>query len=393
MNKSNLFFWLTALILGCASCVKEKELHPILIPSLVNGPITKVEAFDEHNSLFVGTENGVLIRLSDKSQYIFEPTKYSKLEEVDWSVTEVLYSPIDEHFWLISNALILQFGPDFYEEYMDETPFYEPTGFYVDYSVSPSGDLYRTGYYKEFWDPNSGSFFSDYYIGIYRFLGNPNNGWQAFETDMTISSENLVTPNAVFNQTGKMVLTTNPQYNISGLPDTVDFIAQEKTAEGFNYKGVQDPFLIDDRYVLGLNVHPRPFVPATELFSTTINEKPVSQLRISENCEYNNEAIGPVKLLDHSNTSCRFYIQFFSNELTKQTEDLGFIAELALDGSYCNISAIKTSEQIMFSETISDLDALGSTIYIGTENGLFLYDLQTGALTTYFDELFDDRLE
>jgi hypothetical protein len=367
--------------------VKEVTLSPYQLPDLVESFIRKVECFDEHNAAFIASDQGALL-LYGEEQVVFNAKTFDELPALDWDEVEVLYAPSTEIFWIISDSIYLQLGKNTYEVYVDGTPFYGPTRAYYAHVLSPEGALYRIGFYKEFWDQSSGSFFSDYYLAIYRYLGQPNNAWTEYQTDLTVNSPFLTTPTAVFAENGDLIINTNPTYVVRDFTGgQVNANAYPKTGDGFTFKTSYVPHIGTDDRLYGLNIEPSFYSPASDLFVSTLVDESVDRLDLDGLCTLPDGSQGIVKLIDWKGTVARFYIGYFTNNLSTETEALGYILSYNVVGGNCDLKRLVPGDKLKLSESIQDLDVYGDEVYIGTRDGLLVYDLETDFMESYLGQL------
>lgn len=374
------------------ACVKEITLTPYELPDLVEAFIRKVECFDESNAMLVASDEGVMLIYDEDHQVLYNASSFGFLNSINWDQSLVLYAPKTEIFWVIDDTTYYRFGRTLIDFHVDKTQFYAPTKAYYAYAVSPDGDLYRSGYYKEYWDPNSGSFYSDYYIGVYQYVGNPNNTWIEHQTNMFINSEYLSKPVFLFKDNGDMVFNTNPTFVVSNLNHAeTQFTSYEKTGIGFKFKTSFRPYLHDNATVYGLDAAPGVLVPASGIYYGDITSPDVAARVFAENCNMPENNNGVVKCLDWKNGVARLYVRNFTNSLSSDKSALGYIMEYDLGTDNCSVKTLKSDTALKFSESIEDLDVYRGNVYIGTRNGLMVYDLSTDHLNSYLLNLLDEK--
>ena len=329
---------LILVIVAFNSCVEHHiDLNPFILPDLVRSYVRKVECYNEYNTAFIATDGGVLLRYGT-DQVVFNAGNYNILTQIQWEDARVLYSNSTQVFWVIEGIYILEMSAERFQIHEDRTEFFQPTKFYFDYGLSPEGKLYRTGFYKEVWDPNSGGFDSDYFIALYEFQGFTNSVWEEFQTDMTIRSNNLASPNLFFTSEGDMILATNPQYRITSYSnDTVLFSAIGKQGQGFDYESMSLPYLSPDDVLYGFDKQPAPFNPISHLYSSDLATNEVFRTEVDGLCSYDDEAQGLIKVLDWEGSTVRFYVQFFTNANSEDKSKLGYIMTYNAASGDCNV--------------------------------------------------------
>ncbi len=381
MNK-----WITlilVLLIGTTSCVDEIDLRPFELPSLTKSTVRRVEAFELDSALFVATDEGVMLLYGDE-QILFDAGSYDELLEIEWTNAEVLYAPTTDIFWVIADSAFLRVGRNTFDLHYDRTNFYAPTKSYFDYALSPDGKLYRLGYYDEVWDPNSGSFFSDYMIGIYEFVGNPNNTWKETQTDLGVNSKFLADPTFVFAENGDLIINTNPVYVVTSFNQS-EVVADSisKTGSGFKFRTSYQPYLSETGHMYGLFSEPTFLTPVVAVVDHALNEEEVRLHALDENCEMPSSSQGAVKLLDWQSDQARFFVQVFSSPQTGESEELGYIMTFDLASDQCSLRSLRSHPDLKWSEGINDLDILEDKVYIGTREELMVYDLNTDDVTSY----------
>lgn len=390
----NRFLYISLLLvtLTLGSCIREITLTPYELPDLIDAFTRKVECFDNENAMFIASDEGVLLQYGE-DRVLFNANTFDELQSFNWDESEVLYSSSTEIFWVISDTTYLQIGRNTFEIHYDKTKFYAPAKSYYSHVVSPEGKLYRVGYYDDIWDPESGSFYSDYYIGIYEFVGNPNNTWIANETEMKVNSEFLAIPNSAFTSDGSMLINTNPSYIVDGVASgAISYESIEKEGVGFEFRTSFRPHASSNDVVYGLNLEPTSLTPVTSVFRAELLGSTVSAVALDGDCEIPSESQGAVKLLDWTGSTVRFYIRFFTNNLSENKDVLGYIMTYDVDGGDCSIKELKSSDELRLSESIQDLDIYGDKVFIGTRTGLLTYDLETDFIESYLTQILDQNL-
>lgn len=381
-------FGLAAFLL--TSCVKDEVLHPFAIPDLVQSYIRKVECFDQYKTIFVASDGGILLKYADDEQVMFDASGYPVINDIQWPNAQVLYSPANEIFWVISDSIYLKAGRTRLETFMDKTPFFAPTKAYKSFVVTPEGDLLRIGFFKEEWNPENG-FESEYFIGIYKFLSNENNPWEEYETNMTITSSFLSAPAAVFNENETLVLLTNPQYMLANYDqDYPEYEVIGKVGSGFNYKTMVLPAVGPNGTIYGLDRVPSNISPVTHALSTLESSNLVERYEMQTLCAIEEENQGAVKLLGWAGHTLQVFYQNFTNANSLDNTYLGYIWQYDLNSGACNINYLRSDEKLRFSEPIRDVDLFDGKVYLGTRNGLLIYDLATNEISTYISTLFDE---
>lgn len=393
MNKLHFLLLITVITgMSLSGCIEEKTLRPFLLPELVNTPNYLVESFPEDSALLVGAEGGVLIRYADLQQYAFPISKHPQLGSIDPTDVEVFYSRVNETFFLLSDSLIITFNRSQVEFFSDTAGFYQPTRFYVDHCISPLGDLYRIDYHDEFWDPDGGSFFSDYFIAIRRFNPSAPNLWESRETDLTVNSNNLAVPHAVFLNEDDLLILTNPSYRISGLDDDALNAAPIERDDAF--RSIAIPYANRDEGIFGFRQAPDFFSPVDELLSTNTASDEINFERISASCIPGRNVIGPVKVLQWREEEVVLFVQYFTNELTPDNDLIGYTYTLSLNGSGCRVVEVLSDNVLLpYSNTLRDVALLGGELFLATETGLLVYDIGTGGMVPYLKDLFEDKTQ
>ncbi|MEQ9186901.1 MAG: hypothetical protein RLP15_04145 [Cryomorphaceae bacterium] len=382
-----------AVLLFSQGCIREITLHPYELPDLVKSYIRKVECFDNENAILIASDEGVML-LYGEDQVLFDANTYDELFKLEWSVAQVLYSESTEIFWIIQDSTFIQMGKNTFDVHYDNTKFFAPTKSYFAYGLYGDGKLVRLGYWKEFWDQNSGSFYSDYYIGIYEYLGIENNTWREYQTDLRINSKFLATPNFAVDANDNIVLHTNPGFVITDYNDeetSADSIS--RTGQGFKFRTAFHPHLSASGNIYGMRTVPTLLSPVASMLSVGLNSKTVVEHELVTNCEIPVESQGAVKLLDWKGDVARFYIRNYTNSLTPNTEAIGYMLDYDLANDACSITTLYSNEELKWSESITDLDVLGTTVYIGTRDGLLIYDLETDEISSYLLNLLEGKID
>lgn len=392
MNRLKVILPLLVVLL-MVGCIRETTLTPYELPDLVKSYIRKVECFDNENALLVASDEGVML-LYGEEQVLYDANIYDELFKVEWSEAEVLYSQSNEIFWIIYDSTFIQMGKNTYDVHYDNTQFFAATQSYFAYALSNEGNLMRLGYWKEFWDQNSGSFYSDYYIGIYEYLGNNNNTWREYQTDITVNSKFLANPNFTVVANGDIILHTNPGYIITAYDDqgaTADSVS--RSGQGFKFRTATRPHLAASGNLYGMLSQPALLTPVTSMLSVGLTEDPVVEHVFEENCPFPMEHQGAVKLLDWKGDVVRFYVRQYTNSLSSNTDVIGHILEYDLLNDACSITSLSSGELLKWSESIVDVDILGAIVYIGTRDGLLIYDLETDEIDSYLLNLLELKLD
>lgn len=383
--------FLVVLVVGC---IRETTLTPYELPDLVKSYIRKVECFNNEDAMMVASDEGVML-LYGEEQVLYDANVYDELFKVEWSEAEVLYSPSTEVFWVIQDSTFIQLGKNTYDVHYDNTQFFAATQSYFAYALSTEGKLMRLGYWKEFWDQNSGSFYSDYYIGIYEYLGNNNNTWREYQTELKVNSKFLADPNFTFADNGDIIIHTNPGFIISAYTDqgaTADSVS--RSGQGFKFRTANRPHLAAvSGNLYGMLTEPSLLTPVTSMLSVGLTQDPVVEYVFEDHCPFPTEHQGAIKLLDWNGDVVRFYVRQYTNSLSSNTDVIGHILEYDLLNDACSITSLSSGVLLKWSESIVDLDILGNTVFIGTRDGLLIYDLETDEINSYLLNLLEVKLD
>lgn len=389
MNKwSHIHLGLVVLLFSAlCGCIDEKTLRPFILPELVNTPNYLVESCPADSTLLIAAEGGVLTRYGDLQQYAFTVNNHPELDEIDPTNVEVLYSNVNETFWILSDSLIVSLVRDQITIYEDTTAFYRPTRFYFDYCLSEDGILHRVDYYDELWDPQSGSFLSDYYLSVHRFEPGARSLWQTEETDLTIRSDQLSTPSALFSGDALLILT-NPSYRVTGL--FTEGVSTEVLSRESTYDGLVDPVINQEDVVYGLPSEPGFFVPFNVLLELPLTATNTQRLNLANACVPDRNVIGPVKVLQWTDDQVVLFVQYFTNELTAANDLVGYTYTYGVKDASCEINTIPSDDVLIpFSNGIRDVALLNDQLFVGTESGLLVYDFSTASWMPYLKNLFE----
>lgn len=375
-------------------CFEEKNLRPFIFPDLVNNTNRIVESFPEDSVLFVATDGGLLVRFKDEQYAVFPIASYPQVSFLNLEQIEVFFDKTTERIVIVSDSIVMRLSRNnTLETFVDDFDFYEPTRFYFDYAMSPDGKLYRIDYYNEIWDPNSGSFDSDYFIAIHEFTGANRALWRTIETNMTVRSNFLSSPHATFNSAGDMLIMTNPSYLVSNL-NSGD-IAFQSIDRAANFRSIIDPVWYEETgMVYGFNRDPGWFEPVDGIISVPIDQETAAFSFFSSTCEMDEPVIGAVKVLQWTPSHLVMYVQLFTNELTGIKSSLGYVYTYELNTQDCMVTAIKTDEILLpFANAINDVAFLEQELYLGTESGLLIYNVQTASFEPYLRRIFEEETE
>ncbi len=378
----------TLLVLG--SCVKEVVLKPFELPDLVQSFVRKVECFDQEKAAFIATDEGVLLLYGDeKQQVIFDASRFPELSFIDWPNSEVLYTGATETFWVIQDSIFLTFDRNKrLKIHTDRSQFNISTSNYFSYTLSNNGELYRIGFYKEFWAGPSSGFSTDLFIGIYKFIGNENNTWEEFQTDMIIKSENVAAPNSVFTPQGDLIIATNPQFLVTNISKAnTQFTLLGKVGNTFKFKTIYQPYLSSDGTVFGFDKIPDFNSPLQNILTTKINENEVQSFQIEASCAMPEFSRGIIKLVDWNENVVRLYAYSASGQPNQSIYALGYIISYNAVSGDCDVMVIESGNELTNSSLVQDMDIYGNTVFIGTNNGLFVYDIETRAVSSYLNQL------
>ncbi len=377
------------VLITLSGCIEEKNLRPFILPELVNTPNYLVESFPGDSVLLIAAEGGILTRYADDRQYAFTVSNYPVLDQIDPTDVEVLYSGANETFWLRSDSLIITFSRERISNYRDTTAFYRPTRFYFDYCLSDDGVLHRIDYYNEIWDPQSGSFLSDYFLAIHRFEPSGSGLWESVETELSVRSDLLSSPNAVFKG-DELLILTNPSYHVSSFRSG-EVVAEEIPRES-TFDQVVDPVWNTDDVIYGLPSEPAFFSPFDAIIELPLVAENSQRLRLESACSPSADVIGPVKVLKWTDQEAVVYVQYFTNQLTTANEVVGYIYTYGLKDGSCDINSVQSDPILLpFSNAIRDVALLNTELYIGTESGLLVYDFATLTMVPYLKNLFDEE--
>lgn len=388
-SKNKYPFLIAAILVVLGGCIEERTLRPFILPELVNTPNYLVESFPEDSVLLVAAEGGVLIRYADLRQYAFTVSNYPVLDEIDPTDVEVFYSGSKETFWLRSDSLIFSFSRERIADYQDTTAFYRPTRFYFDYCLSEDGVLHRVDYHDEIWDPQGGNFLSDYFIAVHRFEPSSRGLWKTLETDLSVRSDRIATPNAVFKG-NELLILTNPSYRLG------DVFSDELMVEEFPrddaFDQVVDPVWNVNDVIYGLPSKPGFFSPFNVIIELPLEADNNQRLSLAGTCDPGVDVIGPVKVLQWTDEEVVLFVQYFTNELTTDNDVLGYIYTYGLKDASCEVNSVKSDPILLpFSNAIRDVALLNNELFIGTESGLLVYDFTTESMVPYLKNLFDEE--
>ena len=368
------------------SCVKEVTLTPFELPDLVQSFVRKVECFDQESAALIATDEGVLLLFADKKdQVIYDADLFPELNLINWEESEVLYSSATETFWVIQDSVFMNLDRSkSLTVHEDQTQFNISTSSYFDYTLSNDGELYRIGFYKEIWAGSSSGFTTDLYIGIYRFIGNQNNTWQEFQTEMIVKSDFQTDPNSIFMPSGELLILTNPQFVVSIISQTnTEFTLLGKAGSGFSYETIYSPYISSTGASYGFDKVPDINSPIQNLIVTQINENEVQSIALEHACDYPEQTQGVARMIDQKEEVARMYLPSFSSN------SLGYLLSYDVSSGSCDVLSLEPNSILNNSSSIQDLDVMDNTVYIGTRNGLFVYDLQTRTISSYINELLD----
>jgi|GEM_PF-585237 len=393
MTRFKHIYYVIFTLLVLSSCVKEVTLQPFELPDLVQDFVRKVECFDQENAALIATDGGVLLLYGEeKEQVILDADRFPDLNLIDWENTEVLYSSATETFWVIQDSVFMTLDRSKrLNIHIDQTQFNISTSNYFDYVLSNEGELHRIGFYKELWAGSSSGFTTDLYIGIYKYLGNLNNTWEEYQTEMIIKSDNVSDPNSVFTADGDLLIATNPQYIVSSFTKSItEFTLIGKAGASFDYETMYMPYLNSTSgRLIGLERIPDINSPLQNILTTVVNENDVQLVSLESACQFPEFSRGVVKLVDNNADVARFYIRSSSSQPNGESNVLGYLLSYDLSNSNCDLLSIQASSELPNSSSIQDIDVLGNTVYIGTRNGLFIYDLETLAISGYINQLLE----
>lgn len=393
MNRAIIYIIL-GLSVFLSGCFEEKNLRPFIFPDLVNNTNRLVESFPEDSVLFVATDGGLMVRFKDQQYAVFPIGSFPQVSFLNLEQIDIFFDKSTEKIVIVSDSIVMRLGRNnTLETFVDDFDFYEPTKFYFDYAMSPNGKLYRIDYYTEIWDPNSGSFDSDYFIAIHEFTGVNRALWRTVETEMSVRSNFLSSPHAAFNDNGDMLIMTNPSYIVRNLNgNSIDFEAVDRAS---NFRGMIDPVWNEDaRMVYGFNRNPGWFEPVDGILSAAIDQESVTFSPFSATCNLDEPVIGAVKVLQWTPSNLVMYVQLFTNELTGVKSSVGYVYTYDLSGNDCMVTAIQTDEILLpFANGINDVAFLEQELYFGTESGLLIYNVQTESFEPYLRRIFEAETE
>lgn len=393
MNKILHIFFVSLVLISLSSCVKEVTLHPFELPDLVQDFVRKVECFDQEKAALIATDGGVLLIYGDeKDQVIFDVDRFPDLNSIDWADSEVLYSESTETFWVIQDSVFMTLDRSKRLNIQtDRTQFNISTSNYFDYALSNEGELYRIGFYKELWAGSSSGFTTDLYIGLYKYIGNPNSIWQEYQTDMIVKSDNVATPNAVFTSEGNLLIATNPQFLVSRIDQlNTEFTLIGKAGASFDYETMYSPHINSSSGGLyGMDKLPDINSPLQNLLTTIVNENEVEKVSLESACQFPEFSRGIVKLIDWNGDVARFYIRSATNQINTNEVVLGYILSYNVASGNCELLDVMGNSELQSNSSVQDFDVMGNTVYIGTRNGLFVFDLETRALNGYINQLLE----
>jgi hypothetical protein len=393
MNRFSHSFLVLICVSILPSCVKEITLDPFELPDLVQDFVRKVECFDQEKAALIATDGGVLLIYGDeRDQVIYDASRFPGLNSINWADSEVLYSSATETFWVIQDSVFITLDRQKRLNIeTDRTQFNISTSNYFDYTLSNQGELYRIGFYKELWAGSSSGFTTDLYIGLYKYLGNPNNMWQEYLTDMIVKSDNVAIPNSIFTEEGDILIATNPQFRVVKIDQqNTEFNLIGKAGDGFKYETMYLPYINQTNGNLyGMATLPEINSPLQNILTTVISENEVQRKAFDSECQFPEFSRGIVKLIDWNGEVGRFYVRSSTNQTNSNDVVLGYVLSYNAESGSCEVTSIFGNNELQSASGVQDLDVMGKTVYIGTRNGLFVYDLETRALSGYINQLLE----
>lgn len=129
--------------------------------------------------------------------------------------------------------------------------------------------------------------------------------------------------------------------------------------------------------------------PLQSILTTIVNENEVQKIALESACKFPEFSQGIVKLIDWNGDMARFYMRSSSSQPNSNDVVLGYVLSYNVVSGNCDVTTVLGNNEIQSASSVQDFDVLGNTVYIGTRNGLFVYDLETRALSGYIDQLLE----
>jgi len=368
-------------LISITSCVRKKELSPYSLPSLVKAETEFIESNDD-GSLFLVSRDGAYSKFSDGSEKVYETFPVSFFY-VDWKSAQVLYDSTNNRFWVTTSQWVYEANGSEIVAYAADNVGRVSSHF--SYVLSPEGDLMQLFYYRDYWDPNSGTADSEYYIEI-STLDRGSNSWSGVETDLTVSSSYLTTPHAVYSN-GKLFIATIPTYTVSNVHDASTHQLYPKSGASAISRSIASPLVSGDE-VFGLNQLPSDGQTAGFFVFSNILENQVDHVSVAS-AAGNNSLGGVSKVLDKSGEEYVGYLQSFGEDGSLNSSTLGYILTMKIGQTSGTLKALQGSGDITNSGQITTLDVADNVVYLGTFKGLYIYNLETDEITSYFNNLLN----